>query len=95
MTVDSATTCGHEVTHLSSEGEPTMEMTMGFGTYGHEVIHLASESEGGTNIPEQSLLVVGRDQNLEDTTISARDVNEKTERTRERKCKHPGDFCSN
>ncbi|CAK9220785.1 unnamed protein product [Sphagnum troendelagicum] len=44
MTVDSATTCGHEVTHLSSEGEPTMEMTMGFGTYGHEVIHLASET---------------------------------------------------
>jgi hypothetical protein len=42
MTMDSATTCGHEVTHLSSEGEPTMEMTMGFGTYGHEeyILHL-------------------------------------------------------
>jgi hypothetical protein len=94
MTMDSATTCGHEVTNLSSEGEPTMEMTMSFGTYGLEVIHLASESEGGTNIPKQSLLVVGREQNLEDTA-TARDVKKKTERTRERKCKHPGDFCSN
>ncbi|CAK9269920.1 unnamed protein product [Sphagnum jensenii] len=39
MTVDSATTCGHEVTHLSSEGEPTMEMTMGFAVEDPTVAH--------------------------------------------------------
>ncbi|CAM6049522.1 unnamed protein product [Sphagnum compactum] len=45
MTVDSATTCGHEVTDLSSEGEPTMEMTMGFSTYGHEALEGAKSVE--------------------------------------------------
>ncbi len=79
MTMDFATTCGHEAAHLSSEGEPATEMIMDFSACGHEVVHLASESEDGTNISKQTLLVVGREQNLEDTTISARDVEKKLE----------------
>ncbi len=79
MTMDFATTCGHEAAHLSSEGEPATEMIMDFRACGHEAVHLAPESEDGTNISKQTLLVVGREQNLEDTTISARDVEKKLE----------------
>ncbi len=79
MTMDFATTCGHEAAHLSSEGEPATEMIMDFSACVHEAVHLASESEDGTDISKQTLLVVGREQNLEDTTISARDVEKKLE----------------
>jgi hypothetical protein len=79
MTMDFITTCGHEAAHLSSEGEPAMEMIMDFSACGHGAVHLASESEDGTNISKHTLLVVGREQNLEDTTISARDVEKKLE----------------